>query len=648
MERIDNYKIVEKIGEGGMGDVYKGIDTMLEREVAIKMLRPELSRREDIVERFRSEAIALGRLNHSHIATVYNFGRVDDQYYMAMEFVSGETLDSIIQQHGRLPWRDAVQYAIQALEGLAHAHQSNVIHRDIKPANIIVNGKKTLKLLDFGIARILQTARLTRTKHSIGTPGYMSPEQHQSKEVDARSDIYAAGVVLYEMLTGQMPFQHDTEYGLVTAVIEDKPKRLRSIDKSIPAPLEKLVLKALQKKPEKRFADAQEFIVALRDCLAITETQPKPTREFSAHSSSRFIKLCQDYPVVILISMLFIVGGSYIVWQNKIASPFKNTLLTADTLAESSNINTVKPVAPIASDIEKTSIPLADISIPVPLLNTKLTEDKLLALKKAAENSDVKVQLYLAEMYSLGKGVDKDDKQAFKWYQTAAHQENMAGQYHIGLMLSQGIGTTKDTENAINWLSKAARQNHSESQILLGNMYLQGDSAPQNRDETKPWIESAAKQGGAEMQYKLGHLFLQDKVVSKDLTRARYWFEQAANKGLDKAQYNAGWMAQEGLGGDKATNKALEWYRKAAKQGYAKAEYRLAVMLYHPKATVKTNTEALAWLQKSADQDFLLALRWLAKIYKVGIPGMVSKDERKAHELEQKANIAEAEKTISP
>jgi len=226
MERIDNYKIVEKIGEGGMGEVYKGIDTMLERAVAIKMLRPELSRRDDIVERFRSEAIALGRLNHSHIATVYNFGRVGDQFYMAMEFVPGETLDNLLRQHGQLPWRDAIHYAIQILEGLAHAHQSSVIHRDIKPANIIVNGKNTLKLLDFGIARILQTARITRTKHTIGTPEYMSPEQHQGKEVDARSDIYAVGMLLYEMLIGKLPFKGSTEYTLIKAIIEDIPPRL--------------------------------------------------------------------------------------------------------------------------------------------------------------------------------------------------------------------------------------------------------------------------------------------------------------------------------------------------------------------------------------------------------------------------------------
>ena len=298
MGRIDNYKIVEKIGEGGMGEVYKGIDTHLDREVAIKMLRPELSRRKDIVSRFQLEAKALARLNHPNIATVFSFGQFENQYYMVMEFVPGVTLDSVLQTQGRLPWRDAVNYAIQALQGLAHAHQAKVIHRDIKPANMMITGGSNLKLLDFGIARILQTARLTRMHHTIGTVEYMSPEQHQGKEVDARTDIYAIGTMLYEMLTGQYPFKQDSEYTLIKAVIEDKPASLRRINTTIPAALEKMVLRSLEKNPEKRFDDAQEFIQALRECLAMPDIQIKQTRESQPIISSLFNKDSRSKPIL--------------------------------------------------------------------------------------------------------------------------------------------------------------------------------------------------------------------------------------------------------------------------------------------------------------------------------------------------------------
>ncbi len=166
---IGNYKIIEKIGEGGMGEVFRGLDTMLEREVAIKSLRPELSKREDIVARFRSEAVAQGRLNHPNIAMVYNFLLQGDQYYMVLEFVRGETLDKMISRKGHLPWQECVPILCQALEGLEHAHRLGVVHRDIKPSNLMITPAGSVKLMDFGIARILQRAHLTRTGHMVGT-----------------------------------------------------------------------------------------------------------------------------------------------------------------------------------------------------------------------------------------------------------------------------------------------------------------------------------------------------------------------------------------------------------------------------------------------------------------------------------------------
>ena len=169
MDQIGNYKIIEKIGEGGMGEVYKGVDTMLEREVAIKLMRPELINRQEIVDRFKSEAVATGRLNHSSITTLYNFGQTENQYYMALEFINGETLDSIIKKRGALPWREALNYAVAALEGLEYAHRFNIVHRDIKPSNIMVNEHDNIKIMDFGIARIMEKARLTKTGNFIGT-----------------------------------------------------------------------------------------------------------------------------------------------------------------------------------------------------------------------------------------------------------------------------------------------------------------------------------------------------------------------------------------------------------------------------------------------------------------------------------------------
>src|ERR1051325_263038 len=165
---LGSYKIVEKIGEGGMGAVYRGIDVMLEREVAIKMLRPELSSQPEVVERFRTEAVTLAKLNHPKIATLYSFMRDGEDYFMIMEFVRGESLDDVIRRFGAMSVERAILLIGQALEGLDHAHRFGIVHRDIKPANLMLTEEGTIKVMDFGIARMLGTARLTRQGNVVG------------------------------------------------------------------------------------------------------------------------------------------------------------------------------------------------------------------------------------------------------------------------------------------------------------------------------------------------------------------------------------------------------------------------------------------------------------------------------------------------
>src|SRR5262250_539121 len=218
---VGSYKVLEKIGEGGMGAVYKGVDLMLEREVAIKALRPELARQPDVVERFRAEAVTLAKLNHPNIATLYSFLRQGDDYFMVMEFVRGETLDSVLQHSVGMQVDRAISLFCQALEGIDHAHKMGIIHRDIKPANMMLTQTGSIKVMDFGIARVLGTARMTRQGNVIGTVEYMSPEQVRGQETDARSDIYSLGILLYEMLTGRVPFYSDSEFDLMKSQIDD-------------------------------------------------------------------------------------------------------------------------------------------------------------------------------------------------------------------------------------------------------------------------------------------------------------------------------------------------------------------------------------------------------------------------------------------
>ncbi|HEX7317182.1 MAG TPA: protein kinase [Pyrinomonadaceae bacterium] len=254
-----NYKIEQKLGEGGMGEVFRGVDMMLEREVAIKFLRPELASQAQVVERFRSEAVTLAKLNHPNIATLYNFMRQGDSFVMVLEFVRGVTLDHVIQQRGAIPVESAIPIFCQMLDGIQEAHDFGIIHRDIKPANMMVTEKGTLKVLDFGIARILGTARMTRQGNIIGTIEYMSPEQVRGFETDARSDIYSLGMLLYEMLTARCPFDIQNEFELMKAQIEHYPVPPRQLNPAIPEVVEQAIWKAIHKDPAQRFQSASEF-----------------------------------------------------------------------------------------------------------------------------------------------------------------------------------------------------------------------------------------------------------------------------------------------------------------------------------------------------------------------------------------------------
>ena len=264
---VGQYKITDKLGEGGMGAVYKGIDLMVEREVAIKMLRPDIARQPELVERFRSEAVMLAKLNNPGIATLYNFFRQGDDFFMVMEFVSGRTLESMIRSSGAIPWDRAVPLFTLILECIVPAHNGGILHRDIKPANIMVTNWGGVKVMDFGIARVLGTARMTREGRMVGTIEYIAPERIKGNEADVRADIYSLGVVLYEMLSGRLPFDSQSEFEIMRGHMQEPPPPLNQFIPGIPPAIEQVVMKSLAKAPEHRFQSCSEFIAGLQNAM---------------------------------------------------------------------------------------------------------------------------------------------------------------------------------------------------------------------------------------------------------------------------------------------------------------------------------------------------------------------------------------------
>jgi serine/threonine protein kinase len=275
---LGQYRIVAELGHGSMGEVYRAVDEMLDRDVALKILRAELTHDSELAERFRREAITLARLDHQNIARLHGLIKHETKLLMVMEFVTGETLAGRLKR-GRVPWRDAADLIGQILAALDYAHSQGVVHRDIKPSNVMVRLDGRVKVMDFGIARVLGTARVTRVGHMIGTLEYMSPEQIRGEDVKASSDLYATGVLLYELLAGRMPFEGPTDAALIQQHLRGTVPPLNAAAVGAPVWFEAVVTRALAKTPGERFESAASFRAEL-DRLAATEATPaiKPTR----------------------------------------------------------------------------------------------------------------------------------------------------------------------------------------------------------------------------------------------------------------------------------------------------------------------------------------------------------------------------------
>lgn len=261
---VGRYEILEEIGKGGMANVYKGQDHFLNRYVAIKVLKEELRDDKEFVSRFNTEAQAAARITNPHVVSVYDAGFENGLYYIVMEYVEGITLKEYIAEHKSIPWKTAAEFAAQICDGLDAAHKQSVIHRDIKPQNIIITADNVLKVTDFGIARAATQGTITDTNSTIGTVHYLSPEQARGGFTNQRTDIYSLGVVLYEMLTGRLPFNDSTAVAIAIKHIQEKPILPRILNSDIPESVERIVMRAMNKEQDLRYETAEDLLNDLR------------------------------------------------------------------------------------------------------------------------------------------------------------------------------------------------------------------------------------------------------------------------------------------------------------------------------------------------------------------------------------------------
>jgi Tol biopolymer transport system component/tRNA A-37 threonylcarbamoyl transferase component Bud32 len=334
---LSHYKIIEKLGEGGMGVVYKAQDDRLQRTVAIKFLSPELTRDPEAKERFTQEARAASALDHNNICTIYEIDETkpapeepdEGQTFMVMACYDGEPLDERIER-GPMKIEDAVDIASQIAQGLAKAHEKGIVHRDIKPANILVTQDNVVKILDFGLAKLRGRKKLTKEGTTVGTVAYMSPEQARGEEVDHRTDIWSLGIVLYEMIAGGLPFKGDYDAAVIYSILHEEPKPLTERRPETPVAVERIVARAMAKNPTERCQHVSEMLVDLQSlskASAARRAEEETTRWVNT-------QLCATLGIVILVG--FFIAGYLIIRKGEVKYQIKHTspLTTAPGLEQ--------------------------------------------------------------------------------------------------------------------------------------------------------------------------------------------------------------------------------------------------------------------------------------------------------------------------
>jgi len=312
---ISHYKILEKLGEGGMGVVYKAEDTKLRRTVALKFLPPGLIRDNEAKKRFVHEAQAASALDHPNICTVYEIGEADDgQMYMAMALYEGETLKEKIGQKP-IKMDDAVDVACQIAQGLVMAHEKGIVHRDIKTANIFITKNGPVKLLDFGLAKLSGRTKLTQEDTTLGTVSYMSPEQARGDEMDHRSDIWSLGVVFYEMITGQLPFKGDYDQSVMYAIMNQDPEPVTGLRTGVPMEWERVVNKVLKRNADERYQNVGDLLVDLKGLKKDLDSHVIPRTAKGVEKAERktgIRKLAIGTGIALILVLAFFMLRSFI------------------------------------------------------------------------------------------------------------------------------------------------------------------------------------------------------------------------------------------------------------------------------------------------------------------------------------------------
>jgi eukaryotic-like serine/threonine-protein kinase len=641
MTMVGQYEIRALLGAGGIGQVHAALDTVLEREVAIKSLRPELLNDKSFVDRFRGEATSLAKLTHPNITTLYSLLSEDGNLYLVMECVRGETLEELLRKRGgRLSVQESLAIIAQVADGLSYAHSLGIIHRDIKPANLMITANGTVKIMDFGIARVRGSRRLTRDGGALGTLAYMSPEQVRGEEADGRSDIYSVAIMLYEMLSGSVPFEADTEYELMQAHIKARPPRLSSRVSGIDSRIDAALTRALAKRPEQRYASVREFSDALGATAMRTDASkivlngtrligtpprvdlPPPQRSPLSPVLDRLTFIRPD----LRKPALFGAGGAVVLGVALAVV----TILTPMS-APSSPVNNAASAVPALPQSRAAAAPSAGPGTPIAPSPDPAPQRQAEATPQSPPGSAVPPPQAGSPPSAppaggggaaVAKAASAPSPSSLSDIIQAAARGDAAAENALGVKYAEGAdGLPRDDVQAVQWYRKAALQGYPGAETNLGDMYLSGRGGlEQNPLEALSWYLKASDQGWPDAQYRLGFMYETGLGTAKDPQRAVALYRSAAESGYPDAQNLLGVLYATGGDGLAQDDKqAVAWYEKAAAQGFAKAEKNLGDTYFYGRGVDRQDQQALVWYKKAADQNFADAQFRLGFMYEKGL-----------------------------
>jgi serine/threonine-protein kinase len=606
------FELGQLIGRGGYAEVFAVRDLKLKRQLAIKVLRPDLIVTPAILTRFRREAEAVAALNHPNIVPVYDVGEADGICFIVMPLIEGESLKSLLLRQRRLPIDEVRRIVRQAADALGAAHRAGVVHRDIKPENIMLEGpERRVRLMDFGISKAMDSGetQLTGTGVIVGTPQYMSPEQASGDpNIDHRADQYSLAVVAYQMVSGRPPFEGETARAIMAKQLLEEPAPLPELVDNLPAPVSAALFRGLQKDRAKRFDSIGEFADTL--CAATVGEAPTwaptPRGEIGPTPAAQS-RAARWVPWVIAAAAIVVAwigltqfGPSAAVSSPPLPpspppSPSPAAALAppgpaprpapGTAPATRGSPTTIRPTAPPM--VRETvyyfpTPPATDTTKAAPAVIDCVTsvsnQDWELAYQRCAAEarSNPLAARHAAELASSGRGTPVDQRAATAWYELAAVRDPQL-QFLLATRFDAGIGTDRDPSRATELYLSAATGGVPAAFPIVARRLEVGIGAPRNELAALRWYERAAEGGHLASQLKVAATYGAGRLVARSDSAAQRWYEEAARQGNPTAQFEvAKLFFRGGRGVKKSEAEGLAWLEKAAAGGHEEARRELA------------------------------------------------------------------------